>query len=105
MSKTESQHRDDIVRVGRLMFEKGWVASNDGNISIRLGPNRMLATPAGVSKGMLTPEDLLICDLEGNKLEGHRQPTIFTRWCMRIRPWPRDSPWQGGRSIWEYCRR
>ena len=75
MSKTEAQYRDDIVRIGRLMFEKGWVASNDGNISQRMDGNRILATPAGVSKGMLTPDDLLICDLEGNKLAGHRQPT------------------------------
>ena len=75
MSKTESQHRDDIVRIGRLVFDKGWVASNDGNISIRLGPDRMLATPAGINKGMLAPEDLLVCDLEGNKLTGFRQPT------------------------------
>jgi L-fuculose-phosphate aldolase len=75
MTKTEQQHREDIVRVGRLVFEKGWVASNDGNISIRLGPDRMLATPAGINKGMLVPEDLLVCDLEGNKLTGFREPT------------------------------
>jgi L-fuculose-phosphate aldolase len=75
MSKTEHQQREDIVRVGRLMFDKGWIASNDGNISIRLDDRRMLATPAGINKGMLTCEDLLICDLEGNKLEGFRQPT------------------------------
>jgi len=75
MSKTEPQHREDIVRIGRLMFEKGWVASNDGNISVRLDSVRILATPAGISKGMLTPEDLLICDLEGNKLSGVRNPT------------------------------
>ena len=75
MSKTEQQYRDDIVRVGRLVFEKGWVASNDGNISIRLSADRMLATPAGINKGMLSPDDLLLCDLEGHKLAGFRQPT------------------------------
>ena len=41
------------------MFEKGWVASNDGNISVRLAPGQILATPAGVSKGMLTPEQMV----------------------------------------------
>ena len=75
MAKPEAQLREEIVRIGRLMFEKAWVASNDGNISVRMGPGQILATPAGVSKGMLTAEDLLICDLEGNKLSGHRQPT------------------------------
>jgi L-fuculose-phosphate aldolase len=75
MPKTEQQHRDDIVRVGRLVFEKGWVASNDGNISVRLESSRMLATPAGISKGMLSPDDLIVSDLEGNKISGNRQPT------------------------------
>jgi L-fuculose-phosphate aldolase len=75
MPKTEQQHRDDIVRVGRLMYDKGWIASNDGNISVRLDQARMLATPAGVSKGMLSPDDLIVSDLEGHKISGHRQPT------------------------------
>ena len=37
MAKTEQQHREDIVHIGRLMYENGWIAANDGNISIRLG--------------------------------------------------------------------
>ena len=75
MSKTESQYRDDIVHVGRLMFDKGWVAANDGNITIRLDDRHILSTPAGISKGMLTPADLIICDLDGNKLAGEREAT------------------------------
>lgn len=72
---TEQHHRDDIVRAGQLMFEKGWVASNDGNISIRIGENRILATPTGVCKGMLLPSDLIITDLDGNKIAGERAIT------------------------------
>ncbi len=75
MHKTEAQLRDDIVRVGRLMFEKGWVAANDGNISVRLDDDRLLATPTGVSKGSMRPEDLLICNLHGHKLCGMRECT------------------------------
>ncbi len=75
MPKTEAQLRDDIVQVGRLMFEKGWVAANDGNITIRLEDDRLLATPTGVCKGMLRPEDLLICNLHGDKLCGARECT------------------------------
>lgn len=73
--KTEQQLREDIVRVGRLMFEKGWIASNDGNISIRLDGGRFLATPTGVCKGMMQPDDLIVCDPEGGKISGQRECT------------------------------
>ena len=43
--KPEREYRDDIVQIGRLVFDKGWVASNDGNISIRVDAERILATP------------------------------------------------------------
>jgi L-fuculose-phosphate aldolase len=75
MLKTEQQLRDDITQVGKLMFDKGWIAANDGNITIRLEENLILATPTGVSKGMITPGDLILCDLDGNKLCGERECT------------------------------
>jgi L-fuculose-phosphate aldolase len=70
--ETEQELRHKIVRVGRLMFEKGWVAANDGNITVRLDDDRILATPSGVSKGMMRPEDLIVCDMEGRKIRGNR---------------------------------
>lgn len=73
--KTESQLREEIVQVGRLMFDKGWIAANDGNLSIRLDDDRLLATPTGISKGMMRPEDLILCDLNGAKLCGSRECT------------------------------
>jgi L-fuculose-phosphate aldolase len=75
MVKTEKEHRDDIVRIGRLVFEKGWVAANDGNITIRLDESRVLATPTGTSKGMLDPDDLIIMDMEGKKIQGRKEGT------------------------------
>jgi L-fuculose-phosphate aldolase len=75
MPKTEKEHRQDIVDVGKLVYQKGWVAANDGNISIRLEPNKVLCTCTGISKGMMTPGDLIICDLEGNKVAGSRERT------------------------------
>lgn len=71
----EQRLREKIVRIGRLMFEKGWIAANDGNITIRLDDERILATPSGVSKGMMRPEDLILCDLGGAKLSGKRACT------------------------------
>ena len=75
MSCKEKDPRRQIVELGRLAYQKGWVAANDGNISVRLGADRILATPTGISKGMMEPEDLIICDLDGNKLEGDRECT------------------------------
>lgn len=75
MPLTEKEYRQNIVEVGRMVYAKGWVAANDGNISIRLDQNRILATPTGVSKGMMQPDDLIICDLNGDKIEGWRERT------------------------------
>jgi L-fuculose-phosphate aldolase len=75
MPKTEREHRDEIVRIGRLLFEKGWVASNDGNITVRLDAEHILATPTGMSKGMMHADDLIILDRRGNKILGRRERT------------------------------
>lgn len=75
MVKTERELRDDIVQIGRLVHQKGWVAANDGNISIRLDGERILATPTGISKGMMRPDDMIIVDYEGNKVAGRLERT------------------------------
>jgi len=75
MSKTEQEHRHDVIEVGKLVFQKGWVAANDGNITIRLDSNRILCTPTGVCKGMMKSDDLSVCDLDGNMIEGSRGRT------------------------------
>ena len=71
----ESQLRADIVEVGRRMYARGYTASNDGNISIRLGSDRLLMTPKSVCKGFMTPDMMCITDLEGRKLQGDRDPS------------------------------
>ena len=75
MAKTEREYRQDIIEVGRLIYEKGWVAANDGNITVRMSDDRYLATPTGVSKGMMHPDDLIIVDGEGNKIQGRKNQT------------------------------
>lgn len=75
MAKTERELREEIVRIGQLVFQKGWVAANDGNISVRLDRERILCTPTGVSKGMMAVDDLIICDNDGVKLEGRLERT------------------------------
>src|SRR5216684_4904990 len=72
---TESSLRADIVEVGRRMYARGYTASNDGNISVRLDANRLLMTPKSVCKGFMTPDMLCITDLDGRKLQGERDPS------------------------------
>jgi L-fuculose-phosphate aldolase len=71
----ESSLRADIVEVGRRMYARGYTASNDGNISARLGADRLLMTPKSVCKGFMTPDMMCITDLEGLKLQGDRDPS------------------------------
>src|SRR3989442_5194027 len=73
--KTEEEHRREVCAVGRLIHQRGFVASTDGNISIRLDSRRILTSPTATSKGMMAPNDLVITDLQGRKLAGHRNPS------------------------------
>src|SRR4051812_33602026 len=72
---TESSLRAGIVEVGRRMYARGYTASNDGNISVRLGQDRLLMTPKSVCKGFMTPDMMCITDLQGVKLQGERDPS------------------------------
>ena len=72
---TETQLRADIVEVGRRMYARGYTASNDGNISVRLDDGRLLMTPKNVCKGFMDPGMLCITDLDGKKLAGERDPS------------------------------
>ena len=61
--------RADIVEIGRRLWARGFVASNDGNISVRVAPDRLLMTPASVSKGFMTPDMMVVTDLNGAVVE------------------------------------
>jgi L-fuculose-phosphate aldolase len=70
--RAEDAFRADIVEVGRRMYARGYVASNDGNISIRLDDDTILTTPKSVSKGFMTPDMMVVTDLSGKKIRGTR---------------------------------
>src|SRR5690242_21135645 len=57
------------------MYARGYTASNDGNISVRLGTDRLLMTPKSVCKGFMTPDMMCVTDLDGRKLHGDRDPS------------------------------
>ena len=67
--------RADIVEIGRRMYARGYTASNDGNISVRIDASRLLMTPKSVCKGFMTPDMMCVTDLDGTKLQGDRDPS------------------------------
>ena len=71
----ENTARLEIVDAGRRLYMRGAVCANDGNISVRISDNAILATPTGVSKGFMTPDMLVTLDLEGNILGGALKPS------------------------------
>src|SRR5262249_16000485 len=71
----ESALRADVVRFCQLLHQKGFLAANDGNVSVRLCPHRILITPTAVPKAFLDPQELVVVDLGGQKLFGDRQPS------------------------------
>ncbi len=71
----ETRHRREIVCAGKLLHQQGYVAATGGNLSVRLGPDSILITPANVSKGMMQPHDLAVVDMEGHTVAGSRNPS------------------------------
>jgi len=65
----------EILEVGKRIYDRGYIASNDGNISARLEDGRILITPTGISKGFMKEEDLILVDSEGKILSGNKQPS------------------------------
>ena len=72
MKSLEAQ-RNEIVKLGRWLHTKGFVAAMDGNISARVNGGTILCTPTCISKGMMELEDLVLVDLNGRKIEGQRE--------------------------------
>ena len=67
--------KEEIVRVGRKLWERQYVDGNGGNISARIGPHYVLCTPTLLSKGDLRVEDLSLVDLDNSQICGDRPQT------------------------------
>jgi L-fuculose-phosphate aldolase len=67
--------RQEMCDIGRRIWTKGFCAGNEGNHSFRLSGTRILCTPTGVSKGDLKPTDMVVVDMEGKQVSGHRKRT------------------------------
>ena len=72
---SEAQLRADLVRFARLTYERRLLVAMDGNLSVRLSDELVLCTKAGCHKGFLTDDDLVIIDMQGDKVRGSGSPT------------------------------
>jgi L-fuculose-phosphate aldolase len=72
---SERKFREQIVRYGRMLHERGFVAAMDGNLSVRLTQNRILVTPTCLSKGAMRPADMVVVDCDGRHITGRRHVT------------------------------
>lgn len=68
-AQSERDARALICRIGRLMYEKGFIDGTAGNISIRLAADRFLVSPSGLATGFLEPDQLIVVDLVGKRVD------------------------------------
>ncbi len=80
----EEQLRRDLCEVGRRLWMQGLVAATEGNFSVRLTKEYLLATPTSLSKGFMSPEQIVKINLRGEPVEGLTQPSSEIRMHLAI---------------------
>lgn len=83
---SEYEIKKQICDIGKRIYNRGMVAANDGNISVKLNDNEFLCTPTGVSKGFMTPEYICKVDADGNVIQanGKFRPSSEIKMHMRV---------------------
>jgi len=69
----QKEARELMCEIGRRIYNKGFAAASDGNISFKLAEDRVLCTPTRISKGFMKPDDLCVVDLDGKQVSGQRK--------------------------------
>ena len=82
--KSPFEIKKEICEVGHKLWLKGFVAANDGNISVKINDHEYYCTPTGVSKGSLTPDMIIKVDENGKKIEGKLNPSSEIKMHMRV---------------------
>ncbi len=62
--------KEQICEICHRMWQLGWVAANDGNVSVSMGDGTFWVTPTGISKSFITPESLVRINTLGEVIEG-----------------------------------
>ena len=84
MAQSPFEIKKEICDIGKRIYDHGFVAANDGNISVKVGPNEFYCTPTGVSKGFMTPDMIIKIDANGNKIDGKLNPSSEIKMHMRV---------------------
>ena len=85
MVKSDYEIKKEICEIGKRIYNDGFVAANDGNISVKIDDNTFFATPTGVSKGYMTPEMICKVDGEGNLKEANKwKPSSEFKMHLRV---------------------
>ena len=84
--KSELEIKQEMCEIGRRVYNRGMVAANDGNFSVKLSDDEFLCTPTGVSKGFMTPEFICKVNAKGEVLEANEgfRPSSEVKMHMRI---------------------
>lgn len=69
LNAKERELREEICKIGELMYRNHFIDGASGNISARLDDERILATPSGLAKGFMSPDQLIIVDMEGSRID------------------------------------
>lgn len=81
---TDFEAKKAIIEIGRRMYQKGFVAANDGNISCKVGPDTIWTTCTGVSKGFMTQDMLVKMNTSGKVMMGSRKPSSEVKMHLRV---------------------
>ena len=82
----EYEIKKEMCEIGKRVYNRGMVAANDGNFSVKLNDNEFLCTPTGVSKGFMTPEYICKVDAQGKVIQANKgfRPSSEIKMHMRV---------------------
>jgi L-fuculose-phosphate aldolase len=69
------QYSEELAKFCKLLYDKGYIAGIEGNLSVRLSERQFLITPRGLNKGFVSSQDMVVCDPDGKKLKGIHDPS------------------------------
>jgi L-fuculose-phosphate aldolase len=87
---TPFQTKSEMVEIARRLYQRDHIGAAEGNLSALLSDGRIMITPSGANKGYMKPEDLVICDSAGKKLQGAGRPSSEIKLHVAIYSWRPD---------------
>ncbi len=87
---TPFQTKSEMVETAKRLYQRDHIGAAEGNLSVRLADGRIMITPSGANKGYMKPEDLIICDSAGKKIQGSGRPSSEIKLHVAIYNWRAD---------------